>query len=305
MTNNNHWTCGVELELADWDTRRGWAGYGIDPEANIVNSNGIAADRSRKLYPFGGEINTMPTVSAEAQVNMVQKFLIRHATAKVNYRCGLHIHIRVPGLKDNLEKLKRVQEFVLQNPQLTGMVCPVQDVSTAGKTLDEIKGEKKRLTWVVQSSLFRVPVQRVEKQLLAETVEEFFAMEVPSDRHGKPLFHAQRRAAINLRQLMQTDTVEFRCFWPSRNSLEIHNAIEWSKHYLECALDNDVKSLEQLAKVKTYPKQKPYVHWMEQRWRDTTTSKTSKPLVEKNISSILSGIRDRYDGGSSPNYLLP
>ena len=102
------WTYGVELEYGNCDRSIENLPDGAkwnNLDNTCVSSTGIANDPQGKLYKFGGEINTRPTTSTDEQVEhiaRVNKFLRDNGPAPiVNDRSNLHIHIRVPGLKDN------------------------------------------------------------------------------------------------------------------------------------------------------------------------------------------------------------
>jgi len=110
-----YWTYGVEHELADWDTRKGFGVFGRDPEPNILNSNGIAGDPTLRDYPFGAELNSPPTSTPDAQADLFQDFVMQHPFIFVSHRIGMHVHIRVPGLAKHLPTLKQIQKYVGQN----------------------------------------------------------------------------------------------------------------------------------------------------------------------------------------------
>lgn len=296
---SNRWTYGCEHELADWDTRKGWEGYGRDPEPNICNSNGVATDPRLVSYPFGGEINTPPTYSITAQGELLSKFLKRFPRATVTHRAGLHVHIRVPGLSSNLQQLKKLQRYILENKDVWPLVDPLplptrNDFSTE----EEYKGAKKRQHWMRMSHWTCVPAYRVELQCRAKTVEEFFAREVPLSSQGVILWHAQPRAAVNLRQLKQTDTIEFRHFSATLSPIETINAIRWCRDFLQCAFDNypATKLFNKKYSDVVLPLTEPYLHWREKRWQATSITKNKREAVDTNIASILAGTFDSVDG---------
>src|ERR1039458_3941925 len=110
----NGWTYGSEHEWSD-HPRDAVLPVGCvhnTKDSTIVNSNGIANDPSNKSYQFGGEINTPPTDYPEGQVTILRKLVKALPTAKVNYRSNLHVHVRIPGLRDDLKLLKRVQLYI-------------------------------------------------------------------------------------------------------------------------------------------------------------------------------------------------
>ena len=125
---HNSWSWGCEHELADIPRDRPLPkGYGWDvKDITIVNSNGIANDPKGELYKFGGEINTPPTDTVGGQVECLSTIKELFPEAKVNYRSNLHVHIRVPGLKGDLEALKQVHRYVHEHmPKLLPIIEPL------------------------------------------------------------------------------------------------------------------------------------------------------------------------------------
>jgi len=297
----SNWTYGCEYELADWDTGKGWLeelGFKRDPEPNIGNTNGIAADPSLKSYRFGGEINTPPSDTPEEQLKLLDQFLKLHTNAVPTYRSGLHVHIRVPGLtrKNRLPWLKKIQRFISQNievyPLIDSMPEPMRDESG-----EDYVEERRRWNWMKMSHWTKIPLNRVERQMCAKSVDEFFELEVPTSKDRKKvLWHAQPRAAINLRQLKQTDTIEFRHFTMSTDFDEVLTAIEWCRDYLELALSgggagDGVKLYESQYAGRRFPtlSDYPFAAWKERRWRATSITKNSRHVVNTNIAAILNG----------------
>jgi len=311
-SNVKYWTYGVELEYADWDTRNGWEGYERDPEPNICNSNGIAADPRLISYPFGGEINTPPTDTVDEQVDLMTRFLRRYPRATVNYRTGMQVHIRIPGLSKDLKLLKRIQKYVSENYEVFDLVDPLPyPTGEQYPEKEELKAARKRYHWMRMSHFSRIPLNRVEKQLAASTVQEFLEAEVPRSREGKVLWHAQARAAVNLRQLLQTDTIEFRHFPGVVDETELYNSISWCRDYLEAALEGHsaTKLFNAYYADVDFPKlDRIYEHWMEKRWKATSISKTKRPEVEANVATILDGefddVSERYEW-LNPKYQSP
>lgn len=291
MVSTKNWTYGCEHELGDWDTRKDWLGNGVDPEPNLMNSNGVAPDPKRVLYPFGGEINTPPTKTPEEQVDILAKFLKYHKKATANYRTGLHVHIRIPGLIDNLELLKKLQKFICENTSIYRLVDKMPE-----PTYEEFPKEedyqmaRKRWNWMKMSHWSVTPKNRVEAQLKAKTPKQFLDEEVPVSR-GTRFWFSQPRAAINLRQLIQTDTIEFRHFTQSLDGDEVLTAIEWCRDYLLVALDNGnvTKLYNNSYRNRRFPTlaDYPFDPVLEERWSSTTPLKNDAETIKKNIKKIV------------------
>lgn len=290
-TTGRTWTYGCEHELADWDTRKGWDGFGRDPEPNICNTNGIAADPRLISYKFGGEINTPPTSTPDEQGLLLEKFLNQHPNADANWRCGLHVHIRVPGLKDSLKHLQRLQQYITENVAVYPLVDPLpKPDKSSHPDPEELKAAMRRFNWMRMSHFTKIGEDRVAKQSAASSIQEFFEREVPRSRDNKPLWHAQPRAAINLRQLLQTDTIEFRHFPATLSGQETITAVEWCRDYLLAAFDQTpaVGVYRSRYSRRKFPTLSTiYVHWQELRWLATTISKNKRDVIEANIKRIL------------------
>jgi hypothetical protein len=291
-TKGRTWTYGAEHEFADWDTSLGWpAGYGRDPEPNICNSNGIAADPTLKSYQYGAEINTPPTDTPEGQADALATFLALHPRATANWRGGLHIHIRVPGLKDSLPTLKKLQAYIRDNTEVYHLIDPLPEPTPEEfGAMDVYKAARKRYHWMKMSHFTAIPSYRVDRQLKAATLPEFFAGEAPESREGKPLWHAQPRAAVNLRQLLQTETIEFRHFPATESPEETQTAAEWCRDFLLAAFDSypAVELFRDRYAARKFPTLSTiYNHKQETRWRATTITKNTRSVIEANIVRIL------------------
>jgi protein-tyrosine-phosphatase len=275
--NEASWTYGVEHEFADWDTRNGVPeGFDWGGDWTVVNSNGIAVDPPGQIYPYGGEVRTPPTSTPEAQGGLLREFLLLQPKASVNYRSNLHVHVRVPGLREDLDALKRLLSYnVRQLPSALDFVDPIPEPLRDSYVRDEdYRGAVTRFRRR-QVSHHQLPLPRYsEAQLAATTVEEFFAAEVPRSRAGKTLWHARPRSAVNLRQLLQTDTIEFRHFPGTLDPKEVIAAARWARAYLRAALMTG-ETVEDLSGQPefldaSFPRFCPYDHGMEMTYRATS-----------------------------------
>lgn len=285
-------THGCEHEFSDWPAKElenccSYTGLRRDhKDVTIVNSNGIANDPSLREYPFGGEICTPPTVHPSGQAEILRDILERWPTAAVNYRSNLHWHIRVPGLGEDLGALKRFARFnaywlpiilPIVEPIEPNVYVPQHGISEAEQR--KLKGFNRRQKRRRVSHHTILPPDRLEKQLAARTVEEFHNAEVPWTKvNPKPMPHAQPRAAVNLRQLLQTDTVEVRHFPGTLEPAKLAMVGQWCLCYIECALANwdepaEASPLvyfkERGGDLSLIPLFEPYNHALEIRYRLT------------------------------------
>lgn len=296
------WTYGAEHEWGDWAYNEPLPlGYGRDRnDSTIMSSNGVANDPKGLTYEYGGEINTPPTRLPEGQGACVEE-LIRHwrslrlPAPTVNHRSNLHIHVRVPGLRGDLDALKRVQKFIHEvMPTLLPIIQPLPSPGRfdfPGE--EEWKGAKRRWRRRRVSHQTLLTPSRLAKQLGASSLEEFFSSEVPSrSLDGAPQYHLQPRLCVNLRQLRETDTVEFRHFAGTLDPNQVELAARYCGIFLECALENDKHSLFAGAPdiAEELPKFPEYNHKLELRYRATCHDGTlSRKQIEGNIDRILSG----------------
>lgn len=290
------WTYGAEHEWADWPLDRELPkGFGIDTkDCTIVNSNGIANDPKGKLYRFGGEINTPPTQTIEDQVGILTHLKELYPEAKVNYRSNLHLHIRIPGLIEDLESLKILQKNIhTWMPEAFDVIEPIPEPERIRfRTDEEYKGARRRYRRRCVSHHTLLTEKRLQHQLEAQTIEEFFEREVPRSKKDKPLWHCQPRLCVNLRQLKETDTIEFR-HWPgTMDEEQLRNAFEWCYEFITLALFNQDREefyiLLNEYEGRNLPKFPAYEHWMEERYRRTCHDGTlTKEQIKQNIEEIL------------------
>jgi hypothetical protein len=295
--NVGNWTYGAEHEWADWDTTRPLPpGYGRDrKDITIVNSTGVANDPKDRLHQRGGEINTPPTSTIEGQMACMRELQELYPEATINYRSNLHLHIRVPGLRDDLETLKRVQTHIHEwmpkaLPVIEPLVLP--KIEAQEKMPGYTQGWKRRLRRMRASHQTLLKPDRVARQLAAETVEDFFRAEAPCSQAGVPQMHLQPRLSVNVRQLRETDTIEFRHFPGTMDPELLSMAFTWCEGYLIRALQGEpVQDLiDNMAAH--YPNGiipfQPYDHWLEERYRRTVHDGTiPKDQLPLNIAAVL------------------
>lgn len=287
------WTYGAEHELADWPLSTPLpAGYKRDVrDFTIVNSNGIANDPTGRLYGYGGEINTPPTDSEEGQVQCLQEIKALLPMAKVNYRSNLHVHIRAPGLGQDLETLKRVQRYIHENMRKVLRHIQQLPKPTAQEHPDreELEGAWRRWRRRRVSHQTLLTSKRLAHQLEAPTLEEFYAREVPRTQEGRPLWHLQPRLCVNLRQHKETDTVEFRHFAGTLDEGELRTCVSWCNDFLHHAIMNlPIEDLLEAYDPRYFPTFPKYDHRLEVRYRQTVHDGSLRPeQIAANIRRIL------------------
>jgi hypothetical protein len=290
----SEWTFGAEHEWADWpiDARLPAGCERNTKDHTIANSSGIANDPTGRTCRIGGEINTRPTATIDEQVRVLRDLKRVLPGAKVNYRSNLHIHIRAPGLKDDLAALKRVQAYICAHmPSAFDAIAPLpRPTLFQFKNKDVYAGAERRWRRCLVSHRTLVPPPRLSAQFAAGTVDAFFAAEVPQ-KDGRPLWHLQPRACVNLRQLLETDTVEFRHFPGTLDESEFWVCLEWCRRFLDCALrGKPFDGILRWARIAKFPQFPPYDHWIDVRFRATVHDGSIKPeAIRANVKAILDG----------------
>ncbi len=285
-------TFGAELELVDWPRNEPLPkGMAID-EGNYtsVNSNGVAVDGKGKTYHLGGEILTAPTESPEGPAEQLTLIQRRWPEAALNYRMGLNVHVRVPGLQDDLKKLKRLQSFVHGvMPQLLPIIDPIP-ILKGGKSA--LVGERRCYNIRRRDHHTLLPPWRLELQMEARTPQEFFEAEAIHPPTGKVHWAIAPRTCVNLRQMMQTDTIEFRHFPMPVSAEELLSTTLWCKLFLEVAFDgesnNPVQELLDVGfKDRAWPKFLPYDPWLDEGFHYTSPHHHDTNIVKTHIKDWL------------------
>lgn len=296
------WTVGCEFELSDWNCLADSLPMGCSrsPDYTIVNSNGIAAQPNVEHYAYGGEVNTPPSREPIEQCNILRSILARTKNtgpqATVNYRSNLHVHVRVPGLNNDLRLLKQVQRYIHDElPAIISLVEPLELPARPGAPEQAVKKRLRRMR--VSHQTFLTP-QRLKHQLAAKTVREFFEREVPMSKAGRVMWHAQPRLCVGLRQLLQTDTVEFRHFPGTIDPTALHTAIDWCWHFMRAAIGlKSLATVWQQFRGRQFPRFLPFDYQLETGYQATAAHNgLSRKEIERNINLILQG---RFYGSSA------
>jgi hypothetical protein len=208
--------------------------------------------------------------------------------AAINHRSNLHIHVGIPKLKSSLNALKRIQEYI--HSQLP-IVLPMIEPIPIGVTPGEKKREKRRK---VSHQTLLTP-HRLIRQLKSNSPKEFFELEVPHSRTGVVMWHAQPRLSVNLRQLLQTSSIEFRHFPGTLCLEELRTALLWCKEFLLATFEN-IPALEMYKSKfvdKAFPKFSRFDMEREIKYQATASHNgLSRDVIKHNIQLILSGAFD-------------
>jgi len=278
-----------------------------EAELHNVNSNGVAVDGSGRFYHLGGEILTAPSLEPDGPATQMHEIKSRWPETTVTFRTGLNIHVRVPGLRDDLKKLKTLQKFIHSTmPTLLPVIDPVfVPTQSALPHPDHFAGAKRDHLRQRKNHHSFLPAWRLALQMRATTPQEFFEAEAIHPATGKVHWAIVLRACVNLRQLLQTDTVEFRHFAGSADPIEIHNATLWCKMFLEAAFGggstNALLAYGRTAYVKAWPRCLPYDPWLDEGYFFTSRANNPADQISANIESWLRNKRGlRHDCYNEP-----
>lgn len=238
-------------------------------ETDIVNLRGayknIATDPLGKEPPVGGEINIFPSRSPTELANRVCeliewfKFQGDDPTAScVNHG---HVHVRVDGLRDDIEALKRVVNWI--NDHQDHFIRhvygyredPLMAQTKTARTYLKWDGGRPMPDWMVANIVEH-----------AKTFDDFIRIQCCGKdgvSMGRPL-----RYAINTYCMKHTDTIEFRFFRASLAYNEIFGSIVLARDILRAAL-GQTSDLGQLGSYKYPPffyDHESYLGWERSKW---------------------------------------
>ena len=288
---------GCELEFADVDRFAKLPdGCSFDgKDHTVVNSNGVATDPKALTCNIGGEINAKPTDTIHEQLHVIENIIKSFKTITVNYRCNLHIHVRVPGLKDDLESCKKLARYIRANEKdVFRLIEPIPKPTTEQyPNAEAFAGAMKRYKRRHRSHQYSVSENVYKAMLDATTTQEFYNAHAPySDVKKQYCFHLKPRAAINLRPLWETghNTIEFRHF-PGTLDLNCYRScLTWCKLFLDAALNDGPTACELLESNTwmTFPKFEPYQHELEKTYLLTSYDHNNRDQIIKNIEMLKS-----------------
>lgn len=252
---SNKFTYGMEIEWGD--VPRSFSipenlGSWEYSERDIINLRdpykNVCADPLGEDPPFGGEINTKPTKTWQEQVDRyfeLQKlFEDAGHPPTVGVTAHTHIHCRVPGLRDDIDALKRLTKYIKEN-QATAI-----DYVYGFYDHNQMKGAKGAKMYLKFDGGRAMPDYMSDNILnLATNFETFIKMHAAGKdgvSMGRPF-----RYAINMYALKHIDTVEFRLFRGTLDRTELESCFRFVQDFLDAAL-NDGPSVADLISENKY-----------------------------------------------------
>lgn len=210
-------------------------------EADIINTKGkyanICADPLGINPPVGGEINTRPSKTKEDQVDRIMEIIEMFKKEGFEPECGMtahsHIHVHVKGLKVDIKSLKKLVEYVYFNQDFTFLNTYKYD------SLD-IPEDKifSKIRYYLKNDGSRKLPEWLYKNIIKHSYD--FESFIEMFKKGKDAITSIRpvRYGINLYNLKNTETIEFRCFRGSVDKQELSDCFEFVEGFIINALNN-------------------------------------------------------------------
>jgi hypothetical protein len=249
-------------------------------ETDILNLHGEWAMRAVDPLgidpPMGGEINTKPTATWQEQVDRIMEIKQLFVDAGYEPTASLvnhgHLHVYVPGLRDNVDALKRLVTYIGANQLLTVERCYqyYDDPTMKGA----VKGAK---AYLKQDGGRQMPAYMVENICnLAKDFDHFIRLHAAGKdgvSMGRPF-----RYAINTYCMKHTGTIEFRCFRSSTEREEIESQFAFAEAFIDAAI-NDGPSVQDILEHGNF-QFPPYV-WNREHWDAWANTKWDKSRGKK------------------------
>lgn len=246
---------GLELELSDVDRRIDipktlgyWegpkvGGYYMGAECSIANTNGKAVDPLCRTCKVGGEINTRPSYSIDAQLHRVLEIFDLFpeiAVTHVNHQhCIVKINEKITrDLIKNIFRYTQLNEVdVVRKTYWNGghekyFGEGLWKCSSWGKWRLRSSGGR-MIHPNTYNKIFRITEDQpydITHLLLTRTICIH-----PDTTVGN---HKSPRSAINLVNI-QNGVIEFRCFRATLDPVEIYSQLMFAKRYVEEAMKGE------------------------------------------------------------------
>lgn len=249
MYDKKDFTWGYEIEWGDIDRRLEipeHLGSWEFAETDIVNIHEpfkyVACDPLGEEPYMGGEVNTKPTATWEEQVERILevKKIFDDAGNQPSASCVNHghLHVFVPGLKDDLDSLKKLITYIKANQADTIEAC--YQYYDAG-SMKKAKGAKMYLKYDGGREMPEYMCDNIVN--LATDFDHFIKLHAAGKdgvSMGRPF-----RYAINTYCMKHTGTIEFRCFRSTTDRKQIEDQFKFAEKFIDAAL-NDGPSVKEI-----------------------------------------------------------
>lgn len=273
-------TYGFELEIGDVDRRiplPEHLGKWEFSETDVVNIHppywGVACDPLGIEPPFGGEINVKPTKTWQAQVDRILEIIdfykAQGNNPSTNFISHNHIHVFVPGLKDDVDALKRLVKYIRDNQHLV-----IDRIHAFRMQPNMTKSAKQYLKF----DGARVMPDYMCNNIISLTkdFDHFIKLHAAGKdgvSMGRPF-----RYAINTYCMKHTGTIEFRLFRHSFDRRELSDSFKFVEMFIDAAL-NDGPPVEDI--LASYDFKFPPMSYDHELWLSHEKTKYGKDRGEK------------------------
>jgi hypothetical protein len=275
-------TFGYEIEWGDIDRTLEipeHLGAWEYAETDIVNIHEpyrfVACDPLGTEPPVGGEVNTKPTATWEEQVDRIMElhdlFVAngdRPSASVVNHG---HLHVYVPGLKDDVESLKKLIAYIQKNQTDTIEAC------YQFRDKNEMKLLKGAKMYLKLDGGREMPDYMCENIINLTTDFDHFIKLHAAGKDGVSMGRPFRYA-INTYCMKHTGTIEFRCFRSTTDRKQIEDQFKFAVAFIDAAL-NDGPSVEQI--LDEYDYDFPPFVWNPGEYKGWVNSKYDKSRGNK------------------------
>jgi len=246
---SSDYTWGYEIEWGDIDRRvaiPAHLGAWEYAETDIVNLfdpfKFVACDPLGTEPYMGGEINTKPTKTWQEQVDRILElkklFNDNGNTPTASVVNHGHLHVFVPGLKDDVDALKRLVAYIKANQADTIEAC--YQFSENGQ-MKGCSGAKMYLKYDGGREMPDYMCDNITN--LATDFDHFIKLHAAGKdgvSMGRPF-----RYAINTYCMKHTGTIEFRCFRSTTHAIELDAQFRFAEKFIDAAL-NDGPSVKEI-----------------------------------------------------------
>jgi hypothetical protein len=249
--NSKDFTWGYEIEWGDIDRRIDipqHLGSWEYAETDIVNIHPPfqykACDPLGTDPYMGGEVNTKPTKTWMQQVERILEikalFEANGNTPSASCVNHGHLHVFVPGLKDDIESLKKLTSYIRENQNTVIKNCyNFYDTN-------DMKNYKNAKMYLKLDGGRTMPDYMSSNIISGATDFEHFIKLHAAGKDGVSMGRPFRYG-INTYCMKHTGTIEFRCFRSTTKREEIESQFRFVEMFMEAALNDGPSANEILS----------------------------------------------------------
>lgn len=234
---------GLELELSDIDRRVDiperlgeWEGPKINgyyhgAEIDIVNSDGVYSDPICETCKVGGEINMKPTKTIDEQMQNIKDVFNLFDVVEVGCKSHFHIHVKDDAFND-FNTLKNFCLYTARNQEQLVELCYFPN--DVPRDIDE-----NLYIYMIQDG-GRLNSATIEEIMSCKTIDELKKLYSSTYYiyNNETKKSTSIRGAVNISNLINGKTIEFRCFRATKDFKLIENSLNFVDRYVSEALKN-------------------------------------------------------------------